>query len=90
MQFGLVGFGLVYLVWLICFHWFNTVLFCLVRIGLLSWVWSSLVHFVCSGFFRLCLVWFGLVRGNYCNLSKKGFDPISTQYLLRLRTVLPF
>ena len=85
MQFGLVGLGLVYQVWSICFHWLNTVLFCLVRIGLLL-----VVHFVCSGFFRLCLVWFGLVRGNYCNLSKKGFDPISTQYLLRLRTVLPF
>jgi len=61
----------------------------LVWFGVFGLVWSVLVvEFGLVEFVQVSLghVWYW----NYCNLSKMGFDPISTQYLLRLRTVLPF
>ena len=63
-------------------------MFGLVGYALFGLVERGLVQFGCSGVFR-----FGMVIAEYCNSTKMenlGLDPISTQYLLRLRTVLPF
>ena len=54
----MVGFGLVRLVWSIRL---GLVEYGFVEFGLLSLVWSRLVHFDCSCLFRLYLVCFGLV-----------------------------
>ena len=74
--FGLVN---VVSVWSICFE---------IELSLVVLINYGLVCFVTVWLFR-----FGLVRAKYCNFTKMenlGFDLTSTQYLLRLRTVLPF